>query len=182
MKLTALFLTVALVGLTACAPTDYAERAETVERTLTVREIDAEKRSFAVTGDGQRFNLKVSDAVVNFDQIEVGDKLNVTFTESVAVGMAVADAVDETIALEGAVVAPEGAKPGIIGAEILSTVVEFISYDADTNVAVVKLTNGDIYAAKVSRELRSFAAARQPGDRIAVDIASGFAVAIEPAD
>jgi len=87
----------------------------------------------------------------------------------------------ETIAMEGGVSAPKGAKPGVAGAEILSTVVEFISYDPESKVAVVRQKDGDIYV-KVRRELRSFAAARQPGDRIAVDIASGFAVAIEPAD
>lgn len=181
MKLTTLLSAAALVVLTACAAPDFAERSETVERTLTVREIDTENRSFAVTGDGQRFNLTVSEAVVNFDQIEVGDKLNVTYVESVAVGMALPGDAGETIALEGGISAPKGAKPGVAGAEILSTVVEFVSYDPESKVAVVRQKDGDIYV-KVRRELRSFAAARQPGDRIAVDIASGFAVAIEPAD
>jgi len=181
MKLTTLLAAAAFAALTACAPADFAERSETVERTLTVREIDRENRSFAVTGDGQRFNLTVSDAVVNFDQIEVGDKLNVTYVESVAVGMALPEDAGETITLEGAAVAPEGAKPGVVAGNVLSTVVEFMSYDSDSNVAIVRLNDGNIYAAKVSRELRAFAAARQPGDRIAVDIASGFAVAIEPA-
>lgn len=181
MKLIKLFSAAALVALSACAPTDFAEQTETVERTLTVREINPENRSFAVTGDGQRFNLTVSDAVVNFDQIEVGDKLNVSYVESVAVGMALPEDTGETIALEGGVLAPEGAKPGIAAGEVFSTVVEFISYDPETKVAVVRLNDGNIYAAQVRRELRGFAAARQPGDRIAVDIASGFAVAIEPA-
>jgi len=90
--------------------------------------------------------------------------------ESVAVGMALPEDTDETIALEGAVVAPEGAKPGVAGAEVFSTVVEFISYDPKSKVALVELNDGNIYAAKVRRELRAFAAARQPGDRIAAAI------------
>jgi hypothetical protein len=181
MKIIHFVFAAALFVVTACAPPDFAERTDTKERTLTVREIDRVNRSFAVTGDGQRFNLRVSDAVVNFDQIEVGDKLNVTYFESVAVGMALPEDDGETLALEGVVFAPEGAKPGIAGADLVSTVVEFVSYDPKTKVAVLKTMEGNIFAAEVRRELRKFAAARVPGDRIAVDIATGFAVAIEPA-
>ena len=181
MKLAALFSAATLIALTACGSPDFAERSELVERTLTVREVDEGNRSFAVTGDGQRFNLRVSDEVVNFDQIEVGDKLKVQYAESVAVGMALPDDTGETILQNGIVVAPQGAKPGIIGADVISTVVEFVSYDPKTKIAIVKLNDGSFYSAKVKRELRSFAAARRPGDRVVVDIAFGFAVAIEPA-
>ncbi|HSF92313.1 MAG TPA: hypothetical protein VLA51_08905, partial [Paracoccaceae bacterium] len=146
MKLTTIISAAAFVALSACAPTDYAERSETVARTLTVREIDRENRSFAVTGDGQRFTLTVSEAVVNFDQIEVGDKLNVTYVESVAVGMAVPEDSGETIAIEGAVVAPEGAKPGIADAKLVSRVVEFVSYDPGSKIVVLRLNDGSIYS------------------------------------
>lgn len=181
MKLSHLFIAAALAVLTACGPTDFAERSETVERSFTVRDIDRANRSFAVVGGGQRFNLKVSDAIVNFDQIEVGDEVLVEYIEAVAVGMADPSDTGETYAVDGVVVAPEGAKPGIAGADVVSTVVEFVSYDPSSKVAVVRLPDQSIYATKVSREMRRFAAARVPGDRIAVDIATGIAVAIVPA-
>jgi hypothetical protein len=112
----------------------------------------------------------------------VGDKLNVTYVESVAVGMALPSDDGETVAVEGGLSAPEGAKPAAAGFEMLSTVVEFISYDPSSKIALVEREDGSIFSTKVSRELRSFARARVPGDRIAVDIASGFAVAIEPSE
>ncbi len=181
MRLISIVTATCLALLTACAPTDYAERTETVERTLTVCEIDRDNRRFAVTGDGQRFVLRVSDEVINFDQIEVGDKLNIEYIESIAVGMAAPDDTGETIVVEGALAAPEGAKPGVIGGEILSAVVEFISYDKRSHIATVQTASGDILSAKVKPEMRSFAAARVPGDRIVIEIATGMAVAITPA-
>ena len=181
MRLSHLFLAAGLAALAACGPTEFAERVDTIERTLEVREIDRENRSFAVVGDGQRFNLKVSEDIVNFDQIEVGDQVLVEYIEAVAVGMADPADTGETYAVDGVIVAPEGAKPGIAGADVVSTVVEFVSYDPASKVAVVRLPDQSIYATKVRRELRRFAAARVPGDRIAVDIATGVAVAIVPA-
>jgi hypothetical protein len=181
MRLIPMIATAVLVFVTACGPTDFAERTETVERTLTVREIDRGARRFAVTGDGQRFVLRVSDAVVNFDQIEVGDKLNVEYVESVAVAMASPEDTGETVILEGAATAPEGAKPGIVGGEIISAVVEFVSYDSFSHIATVRTASGDLLSSKVQPEMRRFAAARVPGDRIAIEIASGLAVVITPA-
>lgn len=182
MRLTTILATLVLFVLASCGPVDFAERSETVSRTLTVREIDRDARSFAVTGDGQRFILRVSDAVKNFDQIEVGDKLNVEFVEAVAVGMADPSDTGETIDLEGAVVAGEGQKPAIAGGEFFSTVVEFISYDPATNLVVVQNKDGEVFATQVRRELRRFARSRQPGDLIEVDIATGLAIAISAAE
>lgn len=182
MRLMTIFATLALFVLASCGPVDFAERSESVSRTLTVREIDRDARSFAVTGDGQRFVLRVSDAVQNFDQIEVGDKLNVEFVEAVAVGMADRADTGETIELDGAVVAEEGQKPAIAGGEFFSTVVEFISYDPATNLAIVQNKDGEVFATQVRREFRSFARSRQPGDLIEIDIVTGLAIGITPAE
>jgi hypothetical protein len=181
MRLVSIIATVTLVLLTACGPTDFAERTETVERTLTVREIDHEARRFAVTGVGQRFVLRVSEAVVNFDQIEVGDKLSIEYVESVAVAMATPEDTGETVVLEGAVAAPEGAKPGIAGGEVISAVVEFVAYDSNRHIATVRTASGNLLSSKVQPAMRRFAAARVLGDRIAIEIATGLAVAITPA-
>lgn len=166
----------------SCGPVDVAERTDAVSRTLTVREIDRDARSFDVTGDGQRFTLRVSEAVQNFDQIEIGDKLNVDYVESVAVSMADPEDAGETLALEGAATAAPGEKPGIAGGEFVSTVVEFVSYDPGTKNALVKTSDGDFFATKVPREMRRFAKSRVPGDRIEVDVITAMAVSISPAN
>lgn len=181
MKFKPIICAAALFALTACAQPDFAENTTTLDRTLTVREIDREARSFAVTGDGQRFNITVSEEVVNFDQIEVGDKLNVTFIESVAVGMALPGDTGETISAGGAIRAPAGSRPAMVGAEVTSAVMTFVSYDPLRQTAVLQRNDGSILETSVAPEMRAFAAARQPGDRIAIDFTEALAVAITPA-
>jgi hypothetical protein len=180
-KLKHMLAAVVLATLTACGPTDFAEDATMLERTLTVREIDRDARSVAVTGDGQRFNITVSDAVVNFDQVQVGDRLNVRYRESVAVSMALPGETDETLAVGAAVTPPQGARPGVAAGQAVSSVFTFVSYDPCSNTATLRRSDGALLIAEVPRNLRRFAAARQPGDRVVVDLTEAFAVSIEPA-
>jgi hypothetical protein len=181
MHLKITFAAAALAVFSACAPTDFASNTETKERTLTVREIDPATRTFAVTGDGQRFNVRVSDAVVNFDQIEVGDRVNVVFTESVAVSMALPEDTGETVAVTGVAAAPVGARPGIASGQLISAVVTFVAYDPRSHSVTVRNQAGELLIAEVPRELRRFAAARQPGDQIEVALTETFAVSVTPA-
>lgn len=170
-----------LAALAACGPTDFAENTELQERTLTVQEIDRDNRSFAVTGDGQRFNVRVSEAVVNFDQIEVGDTVNVAFRQSTTVGMALPDDSGETLVASGAVTAPEGARPGVIAGDVVSAVVTFVAYDPRTHDATVRTEDGRLIITRVQPDFRRFAAARQPGDRVVVEFTEALAVSVEAA-
>ena len=67
-----------------------------------VREIDRENRTFSVTGGGERFSIRANDGIANFDQIEVGDRVNVVYTQSVAVAMALPGDTGETAAVGAA--------------------------------------------------------------------------------
>lgn len=181
MRLKFALAAVGLALLAACGPTDFAENRTTLERTLTVREIDRENRSFAVSGDGQRFNVRVSEAVVNFDQIEVGDRVNLAYTRSVALAMALPGDSGETVAASAAAVAPAGARPGAFSGDVLSAIVTFVAYDPRSHDATVRTRDGRLLITRVPRELRRFAAARRPGERIAVKLTEAFAVSVEPA-
>lgn len=181
MRLILSLVAVTLAALTACGPTDFAENTTTLERTLTVRDIDRENRSFAVAGDGQRFNVRVSEAVVNFDQIEVGDRVNVTYTQSVAVAMALPGDTGETAALSATARSPVGARPGAFSGQVISAVVTFVAFDPRSNDATVRTRDGRLLITRVPPELRRFAAARQPGERIEITLTEAFAVAVEPA-
>src|SRR6056297_822172 len=115
--------------LAACGPTDVAETETTLERTLTVREIDRENRTFSVTGGGDRFTIRANDGIANFDQIEVGDRVIATVTRSTAVAMALADDTGETAALTAAARRMPGQRPGGFSGQALSAVVTFVAYD-----------------------------------------------------
>ena len=66
----------------------------------------------------------------------------------------------------------------MLGATV-SMVVTLVSYDPATALATFTTPEGDIQSVVVSPEMRAFAAARKPGDRVAVDLTSAVAMAIE---
>ena len=57
-------------------------------------------------------------------------------------------------------------------------VVEFVAYHPATGVVTFLAPNGATRQALVNPAMREFVAARQPGDRIAVQITSAVAVSI----
>ena len=181
MTFTKLLAASALATLAACGPTEFAENTTTFERTLTVREIDRESRTFSVTGGGDRFSIRANDGIPNFDQIEVGDRVNVTYTQSVAVSMALPGDTGETVAIGADARRALGQRPGAFSGQALSAVVTFVAYDPRTNDATLQTQDGRLLVTNVQPELRRFAAARQPGERIAVELIEAAAIAIEPA-
>ena len=181
MRLNPPLFVVLLAVLAACGPTDVAETATTFERTLTVREIDRANRTFSVAGGGERFSIRANDGIANFDQIEVGDRVNVTFTQSTAVSMALPNDTGETAVLSADARRAQGQRPGAFSGQVLSAVVTFVAYDPRTNDATLRTQDGRLLITNVPVELRRFAAARQPGERIVVELVEAVAIAIEPA-
>ena len=152
----------ALAGCVA-GPTT-AQREDVVERTAVVEAIDPDTRE-----------------VRNFDRIEVGDTVNAIFYESVAARMAEPDEGGPTTGMLVTERAAVGERPaGATGLQI-DTVVEVIAYDPARGLATFRMPEGDVHSLVVSPEMRDFAAARQPGDRVALTFTEAFAIALEPA-
>lgn len=181
MRLRHAVLVGTLAALAACGPTDFAETATTLERTLTVREIDREYRTFSIAGGGERFTIRANDGIANFDQIEVGDRVNVTFTQSTVVSMALPGDTGETAVISAEKRRASGQRPGAFSGQALSAVVTFVAYDPRTNDATLRTQDGRLLITNVPVELRRFAATRQPGERIAIELVESAAVSIEPA-
>ena len=181
MRLKSSLVAATLAALAACGPTGFAETETTVERTLTVREIDLDNRSFSVAGGGDRFTIRANDGIANFDQIEVGDRVNVTFTQRTAVAMALPGDTGETAVISADARRMPGQRPGAVSGQALSAVVTFVAYDPRSNDATLRTRDGRLLVAHVPVGLRRFAAARQPGERIVVDLVDAAAISIEPA-
>lgn len=158
---------------------ESAARQETITRTARVQTVDQETRQVLLRMDNdEMLSLVAGPEVRNLPQLEPGDVVVFQFYESVAVRMADSASGEPT----GAVVAeraPEGAKPGGgVGASV-NMVVEFLSYDPAAHVATFRTPDGTVAAADVRPEMRAFAAARKPGDRIDLTITQAVAVSIE---
>ena len=85
------------------------------EMKATVSAINKAKRKVTLVGpDGKSMTAKVGPEAINFDQVEVGDTVTVTMTQTLAIYMGDAD----SVATDGDAVlttgAPAGGKPGVV--------------------------------------------------------------------
>lgn len=170
----------ALCAAVACAPVDEAERSETITQTVTVQEIDKANRRFVVSGEGRRTTLRATEAVQNFDQLNVGDTIKLEYRESVAVAMADPEDTGETLATSAVFTPQAGESPGLLAGEVVTSVVEFVSYSLTSNTAQVRTQDGNLLTVAVQPEMRRFAQSREAGDRILVGITQALAISVEP--
>jgi len=178
-KLKSLVACAIVATLAACStPPEPTSRTLTLETSAVVQSIDMDSRQILLkTDDGRMLTIVAGDEVRNLAQVEPGDRVKATYYESVAVQMADAGA-SGTETAAAAVRAPEGAKPGAAVGASVRTVVTIISYDPDTNVVSFATPDGLSHSLVVKPEMREFAGALKPGDRVDVVYTQALAIGV----
>lgn len=149
----------------------------TVELEATVLSIDRADRSVTLLGkDGIRETITVSDDVMNFDQVKVGDKVLMILSDSMVVQLG--DSVagqrpDEVVKL-----APVGAKPGGVIANTVEIRATVTAIDAAKRTVALKGDDGTEKVHPVGA--RVDLAKVKVGDRILVRKTEAVALKITP--
>jgi len=178
-----LILTLMAFGLVAaCEAPEVTSAERTIEEISavgTIREIDRVNRRFKLRINGRNLTLRANEAVAVFDILEVGDRVRVNYTESVAVTMADPDAPTpaNVSVTEGLFV--ENRTVGRDAEAILTEELELVSYDPGTQTAVLRDDTGEVFSVSVPREMRAFARSRSPGDRIVITYVIGAALSLQ---
>jgi hypothetical protein len=169
---------------TGCAQEQHsalqtAQRESTVETVAVVETVDQKTREVRLrAANGELVDLVAGPEIRNLPQLAVGDRVRVTYYESVAARMAEPGAGGPTTAAAVAGRAPQGQKPaGLLGATV-NMVVTMVSYDPASAVATFTTPEGTTESVVVHPAMRAFAAARKPGDRVDVQLTSAVAVSI----
>lgn len=168
-----------LILIPALSVAQSAERSITLEVNATVANVVPDTRTVVLTNDdtGETEFIVAGPEVINFDQIEVGDSVKAVYTLGIAARMALPGEVDTVTELDAA--AAEGEKPGALAGTAVTLVLEFLSFDAEKSVAMVKTSDGVEEAIEVeSDEGREFAAGLAAGDKVALTFVEGAAVGI----
>lgn len=148
----------------------------------TVEAVDQEKRIITVKGpEGNLFDIVAGPNVKNLAQVKVGDKIEVTYYESIAVKVFKPGEMPQgeatTVAAER--LAKPGEKPsGIVGAQTtITAVVESIS-PKKTSVTL-KMADGKFKAVKVNdkKNLENV----KVGDEVQITVTEALAVSVKPA-
>ena len=150
-----------------------------LQTSAVVEKLDQKTREVRLrTADGSELTVVAGPEVRNLAQVSAGDVVRLTYYESVAVRMAAPGSGGPATAAVVSGRAPEGSKPaGAVGA-VVDMVVEFLAYDPATGVVTFKTPDGVTQKVVVNPAMREFAAARRPGERVAVQLKSAVAVSI----
>jgi len=169
------------VLLTACAkPLPSGERVETQEITARVTGIDRAARLITVDGErGNQFAIEATDAVSNFDQIQVGDTVAVTYTEAMAweVKKGSEGAVGVTEAAAAQKAAP-GEKPAGAAGRLVMVTAAITAIDMQKGTVTLRGPSGRDTTVKV----RDPAKLKQVsvGDLVDISYTEALAVAVRP--
>lgn len=158
-----------------------AQRESVIETSAVVESVDQKTREVRLrAANGRELAVVAGPEVRNLPQLHVGDVVRLAYYEGVAVRMAEPNAGGPATGTIFASGAPTGGKPAGLAGVTLDMVVEVVSYDATTGIATFKTPDGVMNSVTVDPAMREFAAARRPGDRVAVAITKAVAISIEP--
>ncbi|MEM9044312.1 MAG: hypothetical protein AAGC81_06435 [Pseudomonadota bacterium] len=163
----------------AAAGSDSAARESVVLGGGLVEAVDPQTREVTIRRDDDVIvSIIAGDEVRNFDQIDVGDRIQVAFYEGVLARMADPNDPGGAVTITDSERAELGDKPsGAIG-QVTNIVIEFIEFNPETSIVTYRRPDGLIRLRKIHPKMQDFAASRKEGDRIEVTIEQAIAVEV----
>ena len=167
-------------GAVATAP-GQAKAVAVVKASATVEAVDPAKRAVTLKmPKGDSRTIIAGEEVRNFDQIKVGDKLNVAYVEALTIelkkdGKAIVGRT-ESAAIDRA---PLGQKPGGVARREVTAVADVVAVDAKAKKVSVKNDRGEVIDLPV-RDPEQLKLVKK-GDQIQATYTEAIALALEPA-
>jgi len=154
------------------------EVVQTHEETATVVAIDkADRRLTLLTPGGTQTTFRVGPEVVNFDQIEPGDRVKATVTEQLLVFMRDShepprEGQSRTIAL-----APVGSKPGVVMADTVEMTARVTAIDLQHHRATIQFPDGRTQTFTVRSDVDL--TKRRVGEQVVIRSTEATAIRVE---
>lgn len=151
-----------------------------VKVTAVVVDIDKDNRIITLQGPkGNVLITKAGDEVRNFDQIDKGDEVNVSYYEAVAILVSKGKGeVPQEGSLDVVEVAPKGAKPAgtMVSVQELSASVQKIDYKKRT--ITLKGPEGNVATFNVDPSVKDFKKVKK-GDKITIRHTEALAISVD---
>jgi hypothetical protein len=178
----ALIGTILMVGAAYADPPKSPKIEQTTKASATVTKLDVAKRHLTIRNDaGDEYTIDVDPAVRNLEQLKVGDKIVVTYYQSVAASLGKAG---ESTGVAGTVeadTAKAGERPGGTARSTTRIPVTIVSVDTQKNV--VKFRGDDDLVRStdvVSPEGKAFIKTLKSGDKVMLTYTESVAVSVDP--
>ncbi len=177
---------IAVVAVYGCAhePPAPIVKETTVDVTATVEAVDRQSRMVALrTSDGRTAAVYAGPSVRNFDQINTGDQVVVSYYEAIGAEVTTPEQATQGVQEESAEIrAAKGARPAGAIADTLTTTVEIESVDASLNTVTFRRADGMTRTLAIEDQgAQAFIRKLKRGDLVQVTYMEAVAVAVRPA-
>ena len=164
----------------AAAPLPTYRDTRTETSTAVVQAINLETRRVTLRGeDGKDFSFRASEEVRNLPQVQVGDTVKVTYTESLAIDVKREEGTPTMTESTGSSSTEQGEKPGGTASETvtLSAVITDIDRASNPNRVTLKGPEGNYKVVEVKdpKKLENV----QVGDMVHATYTESIGVAVE---
>jgi Cu/Ag efflux protein CusF len=130
------------------------DAVEVVKATATVEKIDLKTRKVTLLlDDGKKKTYKVDNRVQNLAQVKVGDHLQMSFTEEIAIVVGKSNETPGAASSEQVSVAPNGDKPGVVMVETSAVSAQIVAVDAANHRVTLLDPDGKKKTIKVSKKV-----------------------------
>ena len=155
------------------------EVGEVIEASATVVEIDkADRMVTLLSHNGNVVKIEAGEEVRNFDQIEVGDKVKITYYESVAIYLGAPGTQPEADAAAVMVRAAKGTKPGGVAVGAIDVSAKVVAIDKTKRELTLELPDGRVVKNEVDPSVKAFDGL-EVGDVIHARITRALAIGVE---
>ena len=154
-----------------------AVSVEVVKLNGIVKAIDREKKMVTVEGSGGRTVVIDATNARNLDQLKVGDKVNLTYTEEVALFVRKADEPPSLTESQNVELAPKGEKPGGVITKTIEVTGNVESIDINNRTIALKGPAGNVRTYKVGPEVKRLNEVKK-GDQVVLRVTQAMALSV----
>ena len=150
---------------------------EVVKLTGTVKAVDLQNKTVTVEGSGGRTVTVNAQNARNLDQVKVGDRVNLRFTEELALFVRKTDAQPSATQADVVALAPKGEKPAGLMARTVELTGSVESIDPKKRTVDVKGPAGNVRTFHVDKAVKNLDQIKK-GDQIVLRITEAVALSV----
>ena len=150
---------------------------EVVKLTGTVKAVDLQDKTVTVEGSGGRTVAVNAQNARNLDQVKVGDKVNLQFTEELALYVRKSDAQPSATQADMVALAPKGQKPAGLMARTIELTGTVESIDPKKRTVAVKGPAGNVRTFHVDKAVKNFDQIKT-GDQVVLRFTEAVALSV----
>ena len=150
---------------------------EVLKLTGTVKAVDLQNKTVTVDGSGGRTVTVNAQNAKNLDQVKVGDKVNLKFTEELALFVRKSDAQPTASRTDMVALVPKGQKPAGLMARTVELTGTVESIDPKKRTVAVKGPAGNVRTFHVDKAVKSLDQVK-PGDQIVLRFTEAVALSV----